>query len=403
MTERRAAEIRVVTYVFKRHVGEIYGGERSCAAVLSAMAELRRAVVVNCDNGFASLVRMAGIPVRVIPAGDPFTGFREARWRTRLRHAVDWFRHNAELFRALHGAQPDVVHANDVREVVMGGLALALLRRPVVTHVRCEMRMRAMHQAVLCLSASSVSVSQAICDTHIRRAHPALRKRIAQRSRVIHNGVDLAAVDRRLATVDRPALRKALGLAPGDVVALVVGSFEERKGQLELVRDVLPQALVALPALHVLMAGGTKGDGYRERTAQAVRRLPAPERVRILGFRADVPDLLAVTDMVLLPSKQEGLPRAILEAAASSVPAVAFGVSGTPETIIDGSSGFIVAPGDHDSFRARLVQLGRDGALRRRMGRSARTLAEQRFELNTTGRRTAAVIVAAADAARSRR
>src|SRR5215204_193239 len=103
MTERRAAEIRVVTYVFKRHV------------------------VVNCDNGFASLVRMAGIPVRVIPAGDPFTGFREARWRTRLRHAVDWFRHNAELFRALHGAQPDVVHANDVREVVMGGLALALL------------------------------------------------------------------------------------------------------------------------------------------------------------------------------------------------------------------------------------------------------------------------------------
>jgi glycosyltransferase involved in cell wall biosynthesis len=400
--------MRLITYVFKPHVGEVYGGERSCAALLGRMA-VERAVVVNVEDPFAAMVRRAGVPVRVVAGADPFTGYRGAGAVERARRALRWLTHNARLVRALRGARPDVIHANDVREVVMGAMAFALLRRPLVTHVRCEMRMRPMHQLVLWASTATISVSERVRDVHVARCHPRLRRRIARRSSVVHNGVDLSAVGRHRAGVDRSAVRRALGCAPDDVLVLLVGSLEERKGQLEFVERVLPTVLARSPSIRVMLAGGAKhgvdadasASGYGELVARRVSELRAGDRVHLLGFRSDVFDLYAAADVVVLPSKQEGLPRSILEASAFGLPAVAFGVSGTPECIDEGVSGFVVTPGDYASFAERLIAVCTDAASRERLGAGARRLAEDRFDLARTAERTLVVLARAAGLERS--
>ena len=84
------------------------------------------------------------------------------------------------------------------------------------------------------------------------------------------------------------------------------------------------------------------GEGdERSRLEQMARALGLAERVRFLGYRADIPELLAVCDLFVLPSLYEGLPLAVLEAMAASRPVVATAVGGTDEVVTDGESYFV--------------------------------------------------------------
>jgi glycosyltransferase involved in cell wall biosynthesis len=90
-----------------------------------------------------------------------------------------------------------------------------------------------------------------------------------------------------------------------------------------------------------------------------------------------VPALLAAADIVVLTSRFEGLPLAVLRAMAAGLPVVATAVNGTPEAVRAGETGFLVAPGDAAATAEAITRLGRDPALRRRLGRAARARSSQ--------------------------
>src|SRR6185369_3181875 len=116
----------------------------------------------------------------------------------------------------------------------------------------------------------------------------------------------------------------------------------------------------------------------------ALRALAAPlgRAVVFLGARADVPDLLAASDVVVLASLAEALPTALMEAAAAGRPCVATRVGGVPEIVDDGVTGLLVPPSDAPALARALTCLARDPALRADMGRAARERAEARFSLD---------------------
>ena len=136
-----------------------------------------------------------------------------------------------------------------------------------------------------------------------------------------------------------------------------------------------------------MLAG--EGD-ERSRLEQMARTLGLAERVRFLGYRPDIPELLAVCDLFVLPSLYEGLPLAVLEAMAASRPVVATAVGGTDEVVTDGESGLLVPPAEPAALTAairtilELTRASRDGWVRRarpvpgrsspRAGWSARSL-----------------------------
>jgi glycosyltransferase involved in cell wall biosynthesis len=102
--------------------------------------------------------------------------------------------------------------------------------------------------------------------------------------------------------------------------------------------------------------------------------------VHFLGYRDDVPELLAQTDILVLTSIMEGIPRAVLEAMAMGVPVVATRVTGTAEVVRHGQTGYTVELGDAEGLAARLADLLRNPQLRAEMGACGREVAIREFD-----------------------
>lgn len=99
-----------------------------------------------------------------------------------------------------------------------------------------------------------------------------------------------------------------------------------------------------------------------------------------VGQVVDVPGYLQGIDVMCFPSHREGLPNAVIEAAACAVPVVAWDVTGVRDAVADGVTGYLVAPGDHAAMAARVLQLLQDPDLRSTMGAAARARAAERFD-----------------------
>jgi glycosyltransferase involved in cell wall biosynthesis len=103
-------------------------------------------------------------------------------------------------------------------------------------------------------------------------------------------------------------------------------------------------------------------------------------RLRMLGYRTDVPALLAAADIFTLPSRFEGLPMSVIEAMLTGIPVVASNVRGPAEQVIDGETGFSVAAGDAAALGLALRKLVHDPELRDRMGKAGRERALNRYD-----------------------
>jgi glycosyltransferase involved in cell wall biosynthesis len=122
------------------------------------------------------------------------------------------------------------------------------------------------------------------------------------------------------------------------------------------------------------------GTGPLEQQLRARAAKGYAGRIEFLGYRDDMPDVLAAADIAVLTSFKEGMPRAVLEAMAMGLPVVGTRVSGTKEAIRDGENGFLVGSGDTDALANALETLIDDPVLRSTMGASGRRVALTEFD-----------------------
>jgi glycosyltransferase involved in cell wall biosynthesis/Ser/Thr protein kinase RdoA (MazF antagonist) len=189
---------------------------------------------------------------------------------------------------------------------------------------------------------------------------------------VVLNGVDL---ERYPAACDRDEVRAALGIAPSQHLMTMVGTFKEQKGHRHLV-DAAMSVTAAFPELRIVLVGA----GDLERSIRAkVEEAGLSERVRLLGSRRDVPEILASSDSFVLPSLWEGFSVALLEAMATGLPIIATAVSGTNQVMVDGRTGWLVPPGDEAGLAAAMKELLSDPAGADARGVAARDRLEERF------------------------
>jgi glycosyltransferase involved in cell wall biosynthesis len=163
----------------------------------------------------------------------------------------------------------------------------------------------------------------------------------------VHNGIEL----RPRNSVERVEKRRELGLPLDKKIVCTVGRLMPVKGLGHLLRAA--QRLVAVRddvVFAIVGDGPLKGELLR-----MVRELGIEQRVFFLGFRRDVREVLSSADAFVLTSLHEGIPMSLLEAMSIGLPAVATRVGGIPEVIEDGSSGFLVTPGDEEAIAAAIV------------------------------------------------
>jgi glycosyltransferase involved in cell wall biosynthesis len=203
----------------------------------------------------------------------------------------------------------------------------------------------------------------------------------AARVSVIHNGVDCERFrPERNRTYARFMLDAPL---EGPIIGAVAG-FRPEKGH-DVLIDAMRLLGTAAPAATLLLLGDGPLRGAVERS---VARLGLADRVIFAGGRRDVDRLLPACDLVVLPSREEGVPVSALEAMACGLPVVATRVGGTPEVVEEGRTGLLVPPCDARAIAAAVLHLLRNPERARSLGKEGRDRVLARFEAREMVRRT---------------
>ena len=339
------------------------------ASYLSQRADVRVCAVLFKEGRLAGELRQLGIDVTVID---------DAR-----HNAVQILMWLARYFRA---HQIDLVHTHRYKDTVLGAIAAKLAGVPHVVRTMHGLRepMRGwshwkfrayewLDRAVLhCLADRVIAVSDRTADALRDGGYrPALVT-------TIHNGIDLHKV---IATRTPEEVKRGLALEPGTMLIGTVGRLSPVKGHdtfLRAARLILDRA----PETRFVIAGGGPLEGDLMALAS---QLGITHACRFLGARSDVFDLMAAMDLFVLPSLNEGLPMAVLEAMALGTPVVVSDVGGLPEVVRFRETGVLVPPADDRALADACLELGRDRELASRLARQARRVIENEFSRERNG------------------
>jgi glycosyltransferase involved in cell wall biosynthesis len=172
------------------------------------------------------------------------------------------------------------------------------------------------------------------------------------RLRTVYNCLDLSRF-RQIAPDARRRVRAELRIPSDARVLALIGRFYDAKGQEEMIR-MMPAIAARCPDVVLLLAG----DGpCRPACETLAAQLDIQSHLRFLGQRNDVADLLDASDLVVMPSQNEGFPLAVVEALAIGRPVVGYDVGGMGEAIDRGQTGELVPARDMDAFVAAVVSM----------------------------------------------
>jgi glycosyltransferase involved in cell wall biosynthesis len=275
------------------------------------------------------------------------------------------------LVAILRAERPDLVHAHMPISGFLARLAARLAGVPKVgytchgflfNHAASSLPRRVLSFAMEWIAARTTDVFLTVSEAEARDAR---RLHIAANAQPVRNGRDPAIF--RPDPVARRRIRSELGVPADRVVIIAVSRLVWHKGYPELAA-AMPQ----VPQAELWVVGERLDSDRGADMAALLRAAGLAPRLRMLGYRTDVPALLAAADIFTLPSRFEGLPMSVIEAMLTGLPVVATNVRGPAEQVIDGSTGLTVAPGDVPALGTALGRLARDPALRVRMGEAGR-------------------------------
>ncbi len=196
---------------------------------------------------------------------------------------------------------------------------------------------------------------------------------------IIENGIDL---DRFAVPVSRDEVLKRLGVDGKRRWIAIVGRLVPLKGHRFLI-EALARISRDFPETGILVVG--EGEDEAELKELALR-LGLSDRVVFLGLRRDVPEILCAAEILAMPSSREGLPIVLLEAMAASLPVVVTRVGGIPEVVEEEKTGLFVTQ-EPAMIAQALARLLRDPDFARALGRQARSLIEERYDVRKVARR----------------
>lgn len=261
----------------------------------------------------------------------------------------------------------DVVNTHSGRDTQLAGMAAhTLVGRPVIVRTR--------HLALPITSKFTYSVLPDHVVTVSKFVENYLAGAGVPRAGIttVPTGVDFSRYDR--STV-QGNLREELGLPADSLLVGTVAILRAKKGHAEIL-DAAPEVLKRFPKAHFVFAGdGPQTDNLKARIAAD----GLEGRVHLLGLRRDVTNVLASLDVFVLPTHQEALGTAFIEAGAMGLPAVASKVDGVPEVIIDGQTGLLVPAQDGAALIEPICRLLGDPVFRQSMGANAGEFVRRKF------------------------
>jgi glycosyltransferase involved in cell wall biosynthesis/protein-tyrosine-phosphatase len=301
------------------------------------------------------------------------------------------------LTRFLSEHRIDIVHTHRNKDTVLGTIAAKLagvphiirtvhgLREPLIGWNRLKYAVYEMLDRILLrwFADRVIAVSNRMAGTLIANGYR------ASLVTTIHNGIDVRTV---MPGRGRDDVRRELGVNDAALVIGTAGRLSPVKGHDTLLRAARV-ILDRRPDARFVIAG----DGPLEHELKALAaQLRVDGACSFLGGRADIKDVMSAMDVFVLPSLNEGLPMAVLEAMALAKPVVVSKVGGLPEVIQHRHSGLLVPAGDAAAFAAACLELADDREWAARLGAAAKRTVEQEFSHDRSGQALVGVYQAVA-------
>ncbi len=367
----RAATPHSILFVHRTDV--MAGGERSLLNLIRHLDPRTFVARVTCEasHDFVAAVQACGVPVD----RQSFPGLRSpgpGTWRAVRR-----------LVRLCRDTGPALLHANTPRTNLYAAAAGRLAGTPVIWHCRnlLEAGMLDIDRWFAWLPDRIICNSAAIAA---RFAGSPWQDRVV----TILNGVDLTEFHPGLSG---ECVRSELGWQGRPVIA-ATSRLDPGKGH-EALLEAMGAVLARRPDARLLIAGrAAVNPADRHATLErCIESLGLGEAVRLLGFRRDIPHLLAAADVCVLPASAEACGRVLLEAMAMAKPVVGTASGGTPEIVADGVTGLLVPPGNPPALAAALLAILQDPSRARGMGAAGRERIATYFTIEAHARKTAQV------------
>lgn len=267
-----------------------------------------------------------------------------------------------------------LVHTHSSKAGILGRWAAHLAKAPVVVHTVHGWGFHAFQRPwarrfYQGLERRTSRITDGLIVVSERDHQTAVRLGIGSppQHRLIRYGIAMERFGRH--GTPQASVRQALGLEPHRPVVGTVACLKPQKAPLDFLKACSLIHQQVPTAQFVLV-----GDGVlRPQVEQLRRRLGLEHALHLLGWRDDVPDLLAAMDLFVLASRWEGFPIVCLEAMAAGLPVVATTAGGIPELITDGRTGWLVPVAQPGRLAQAAVQLLQNPDLRRQMGEAGRT------------------------------
>lgn len=341
-----------------------YGGaERQLLALAKGIRQRGWDVDVTtliAPNAFTEDLSAAGIPLHSLG----------------MKRGVADPRAVVKLARRIRARAPAIVHSHMVHANLLSRVSRIMAPVPLLISTAHSMIEGGR------LIEMAYRLTDRLCDLTTNVSPAAVERYVARklvprwRIRYVPNGVDLNEFARD--SKDGTAIRRSLGVT-SEHLWLTVGRLDPVKDHGNLLRAWASVASERAGTLVIVGEGPEKGA-----VRDLIRELGISERVRMLGARPDVKNLLTAADSFVLSSKFEGLPMVLLEAAATELSIVATDVGGVSEIVQHGETGYLVAPQNHEALATamrRTMEL--DPAIRQEFGARGRRRVIERFGLDS--------------------
>ncbi len=314
----------------------------------------------GCCDPFAE--RLAGTPVdymilcpntKITTYG--FTKLPLWRWMRILKSVPEMAILIRRLRKRFKESQPDVIWVSSFKGATIAAYASRGLGIPILYYVHWwEVSERILNLAVFNRIGGFIALADSIRETLLRQGLP------KEKVFVCHNAFDPEVLEYK---AERP-LESPLPDLGKPTRILLLGTLVPRKGQIKAIRAL---ALIAEEIDAVLyLAGDTPQNSksaitYREEILATIRETGMEQRVHLLGWRNDVPQLIRHSTMLVLPSSAEGLPLCLMEAMALGCPVAATPIAGIPDLLYGGKAGWLIDMEDPKSL-AQAIRNAHSGA-----------------------------------------
>jgi glycosyltransferase involved in cell wall biosynthesis len=287
-----------------------------------------------------------------------------------------------ELWKTFQNERPQVVHTHSSKAGILGRLAAALAGVPIIVHTYHGF---GFHDRQSPIVKSVYVLLERFCSLfttrliYVSRSNAEYAERhglgAAKDAIVIRSGVKLSSFP---AQVDAAKLKMSAGIGMHKQVVVSIGNLKPQKNAADFVAAAAKVSAKFPEARFVFI-----GDGPQRRALEAKAfSLGLDGIMMFLGWRRDGAQWLAASDVFALTSLWEGLPRALVEALRSGLPAVCYATDGVVDVLRDGENGFLVPPGDIDGFADRLASLLLDADLRHRLAAAAASSIGPEFDID---------------------